>query len=335
MKRAIQVVVSLTLFLILLSWIDIGQIQDSLIEAQYIYLLIAVVIITVDRVLMGLKWKLLLRARKINISLFKATKIYYIANFLGIFLPPTVGTDLVRAYCISHKEGKLHDIIASILMERYLGFLGIFVTGLVGCVYIFNFVSSESLDVSIILIFIGVLTLLTIIGFFISLSSNVARVIKNFLGRFRCKKFLNKVVVKTGNLIDSYANYKHHKLILIFSVLLTFLEIFLVILWSYAIAIGLNISISFLYFAAFIPITLFLIRLPISLDGFGINEGSYAYFLAAIGISKGLGFSLGLINHFITILAIIPGGIFWAIYKSKNEVKKLELSKIETLSTDN
>ena len=80
---------------------------------------------------------------------------------------------------------------------------------------------------------------------------------------------------------------------------------------------------------AFIPINLILIRLPISLDGFGINEGTYVYFLSAIGISEALGFSLGLINHFITILAIIPGGIFWAIFKHENEIKRLELIKID------
>ncbi len=334
MKRVIQITISLALLLILFYWVDLEQIEESLIEARYSYIFMAVIIITLDCILMGFKWKLLLGVKKINISLYKATKIYYISNFLGLFLPPTLGTDMVRAYYVSKDGGKLHDILASILMERYLGFLGIFIMGLLGCLYIFHFVLIDTIDITTIMTFIGILTLVTTVGFFISLSNGMVNLIKNFLARFKNKKFLSKILTKAVNLLDSFAGYKNHKTILTVTILLTFLEIFLVILWSYSIAVGLNISVSFLYFVSFIPITLFLVRLPISLDGFGINEGSYAYFLAAIGISETLGFSLGLINHFITILAIIPGGIFWALHRNKNEIKNLQFSTIQAAADE-
>lgn len=331
MKRTIQIAVSVALLLILIYWIDFNQIKESLIEARYVYLFAALIIITLDRILMGFKWKILLGVKKINISLFNATKIYYISNFLGLFLPPTIGTDLVRAYCVSKNGGKMRmqDILASIVIERYLGFLGIFITGLLGCLYLFHFVSIESIDIYTLLIVVGILTLVMTIGFFISLNKNIINIIKNILSKFNNNKFLKKILKMINSFLDSYAHYRNHKTILIISILLTFFEIFLVVLWTYVIALGLNISVSLLYFMAFVPINLILVRLPISLDGFGINEASYVYFLTAIGISETLSFSLGIINHFVTIIAIIPGGIFWAAFKNENDIEKLKLNGIK------
>lgn len=331
MKRAIQIFISIILLVILIYWIDFKQIQVSLTEARYLYLVAALIIITLDRILMGLKWKILLEVKKINISLLHATKIYYMSNFLGLFLPPTIGTDLVRAYCVSKNGGKMkmHDIFASIVIERYLGFLGIFITGLLGCIYMFHFVSIESIDLYTISVVVSILTLFISVGFFISMNKKIIRMIKSILCKFRHNKILKKILIKVNGFLDSYAHYSNHKTVLTISILLTFFEIFLVVLWTYAIALGLNISVSLLYFMAFVPINLILVRLPISLDGFGINEASYVYFLAAIGISEALSFSLGIINHFITIIAIIPGGIFWAVFKNENEIERLELSKIQ------
>ncbi len=53
-------------------------------------------------------------------------------------------------------------------------------------------------------------------------------------------------------------------------------------------------------------------RLPISLDGFGIREGAYVYFPGLVGISKTIAFSVGFINHIVSIIGILPGGIFYA-----------------------
>ena len=147
---------------------------------------------------------------------------------------------------------------------------------------------------------------------------------KVFINRFSNKKFFWRVIPKIEKLIDSYIYYKKHKKVLIYVMVLTLAEIFLVVLWSYVIALSLNIGISLTYFAAFIPIVLFLIRLPISLDGFGINEGTYVYFLGLIGVAETLAFSVGLINHFITIAAILPGGVFYAFDKGKVSISDIE-----------
>lgn len=325
MKKTIQIAISIILLIILFIWTDIEQLKNSLVNANYFYLFLAIIIITVDRIVMGLKWKILLKVKQINISLLKATKIYYIANFLGLFLPPTIGTDFVRAYYIPKNEGSVQDILASIIVERYLGFLGIFFAGLLGCIYFIEYIEYDSFNK----LFIIALSLV-IIGtsvFIVSFNIKLINWLKNIFRPLGKRNIFKKILPVLKKLMDSYAYYRNHKTFLIISMALTFLEIFLVILWSYVVAIALNVDVSFTYFIAFIPIILFLVRLPITIDGFGINEGSYIYFLSLVGVTEALSFGVGLINHIITIVAILPGGIFYATDKSiKGFSKKLELN---------
>ena len=322
MKRIIQIIISIGLLILLFSWIDFKQITGVIENLNYIYILIALLIITLDRILMGFKWNLLLRVRGIKISLFKATKVYYISNYLGLFLPPTIGTDLVRAYYVSQRNENTQDVLASIFIERYLGFIGLFFASLIGCIYFIDFI--EFSKINDLFFIISALTILGTTSFIISFNYKLIDLFKVFINRFSNKKFFWRVIPKIEKLIDSYIYYKKHKKVLIYVMVLTLAEIFLVVLWSYVIALSLNIGISLTYFAAFIPIVLFLIRLPISLDGFGINEGTYVYFLGLIGVAETLAFSVGLINHFITIAAILPGGVFYAFDKGKVSISDIE-----------
>lgn len=314
MKRIIQIVISVVLLTLLFLWTDVEQLKNSLLNANYLYLFLAVIIITIDRIVMGLKWKILLKVKQINISVFEATKIYYIANFLGLFLPPTIGTDLVRAYYIPKDKGSVQDILASIIVERYLGFLGIFFAALIGCIYFIEYVDYKSFNN----LFMAALALVIIsaVGFIISFNVKLIDWLKNIFKPLKGKKIFKKILPSLHKLVNSYSYYRNHKTVLIISMLLTFFEIFLVILWSYVVAIGLNIDVSLTYFIAFVPIVLFLVRLPITIDGFGINEGSYVYFLSLVGISEAISFSVGFINHIITIIGILPGGLFYAMDKS-------------------
>jgi uncharacterized membrane protein YbhN (UPF0104 family) len=51
--------------------------------------------------------------------------------------------------------------------------------------------------------------------------------------------------------------------------------------------------------------------LPISIHGFGVNEVSYIFFLKKQGISTELAFSIGLVDHFCILFAILLGSVFY------------------------
>lgn len=321
--------VSIVLISLLLYWIDVDQMKESLSQANVIYIIIALLITIANRVLMPVKWNLLLKAKKIYLSVLECTKIYFIATFLGIYLPPTLGTDTIRAYYVHKNNYPLVDVISSIFIERFLGFVALLLIGLCGCFVLVTFYSGIDFNfrrfIFLVAMFGGIITA----GFFISLNRLFSQVVSRLLGRFNKIRVIAKISKSIEQFYNSYLEYRKKKAILLLFFFLTCIEVLLPILRSYFIAVALNVNVSLLYFFSFVPIILLLIRLPISIDGFGIHEGGFVYFLSILGISKAVGFNVGLLNHLIFLIAILPGGIFYVFLKGpkRKAIRKGEMQK--------
>jgi len=157
--------------------------------------------------------------------------------------------------------------------------------------------------------------LLDVLGagtFVLSLSkSSSSRFLKVF-ERFQDKsKYLKKTAGQLEKLYRSYQIYSRKKGTLAVFFVLTCVENVLPIVRPFIIAIALHAYVPLSYLFVIVPIELLLIRLPISFDGFGIREGVFVYFLALIGIAKDVGFSIGLTNHLVFLIALLPGWLFY------------------------
>ncbi len=323
MKKFIKIFVSLVLLGILIYWIDLGQVKDSIKNANYFYLFIAFLIVSFSRVLMAVKWDILLRAKNIIIPIDRVIGIYYISTFLGLFLPPTVGGDAVRTYYAAKRKEELPDVLASIVVERVIGFITLFLAGIIGFVIFTFLISKDEIDTLRVLLIFTFLFVVGFAGFYFSFKDWFRNLIFKFGEKTKNIKYISKISGVLTKFIDSYQGYKNHKGAMLSFTWLTFMEIFCVIVWAYFVALGLNVHVTFYYFMAFIPVVLVSIRLPISVAGFGVNEGLYVYFLTLVGVDAGVAFSVGLVDHIIILLAIMPGGIFYLLYPKEKQVEEV------------
>jgi len=287
------------------------------------YIIAAFLAVTLNRFIMAYKWNILLKANDVHISFSRAVKIYYISSVIGILLPATIGGDIVRVFYAAKSNNKKSKIMASIIVERLLGFFILFIISFMGILYFLAFVH---IDLSINLINLSVVLFTVILfttGFFIfSFSRYFVRITDFFLNLFSRVKFIKKCSPGLLKIRNAYLVYRNKPKSVIKFSLLTILEIATVILWCYFSIEALNTDISFIYLTAIIPLIQLLVRLPISLDGFGINEASYVYFLSAIGLPSFLGLSVGLLIHFITIVGIMPGLYFYFKDNVRSEISK-------------
>lgn len=333
-KRIFQFLISIVSLVALIYLTDINQVKSAVKDADYLYLILGFIIMTFDRILMGVKWNVLLRAKNIVISWWEAVRIYYTSSFFGFFLPATIGGDVLRVFYTSKKKFSKTDITASIITERILGFTALFIFSLAGAFLFFGSINNNDFNVNKLLLVLTSFTVFGISIFILSFTEKSYKLLEKFLNLVKNKKFLHKIVSILKKFLVSYQSYKKQKTALLFFLLLTFLEIFTGIVFDYAIALGFTRDVSFSYFVAFVPIMMALVRIPISVDGFGINEGGFVYFLSLVGISKGQSLSIGLIGHIIAIIAIIPGGIFYALNKGYTDrlVKSIETEEEQNVS---
>ncbi len=88
------------MFLIIRS-MDVKLVLRHISQNGWMYLLLSVLIMNLDRFLMSYKWSILLKARNIPYSFAELVRGYYIGTVWGSVLPGTVGGDVVRAFRLS------------------------------------------------------------------------------------------------------------------------------------------------------------------------------------------------------------------------------------------
>jgi uncharacterized membrane protein YbhN (UPF0104 family) len=249
---------------------------------------------------------LLLRARSILLSLWQSTRLYLVGSLVGTFVPGGIGVDVYRIAALStFKKNRL--VISAVLLERIIGLVIISIFALLTLPFSMKHIGMNSMSIVWAIIAVTVVTIITL---FILLQPEIVRRVNNrfsFLLRFRWWSELY-------NLCLTFAEYRSHLGALLTFIMLTVLELVIIIFINFLAARSLAIDISFFYLICVIPLIQILIRLPISIQAVGIQEGLYVYFLVAAGFSASDGFSVSILLRVAeAILVFLPAAIILSI----------------------
>jgi len=313
----IQLAVSIGLIILLLRLINISDMFSLLKNVNLYYFILLLVLISFDRIFMAYKWHLLLKIKDMSISVFSAIKTYYIGTFIGIFLPTTVGGDIVRVLKLRSEKRRGTDALSSVILERILGFIASAILAPIAALFLISFLK---LNVWRFLWIAGAFLFLFTILMLISFSEVIVQKIDK---NERLSK--NLLFSKFKKLYLSYAEYKNHKGLLSLFLALSILEQLAAVIGTYLACRALNLSIPFIYFLLIIPLVQLISRIPISFEGLGVNEGLLVYFFSLLGLSKTGAFTIGLLGHIAIIIATLPALFFYikdiktSLYQGRHE----------------
>jgi hypothetical protein len=263
-------------------------------------------------------------------------RVYYISGFLGLFLPATIGGDVIRAVFVKREDNTYSEIISSIIVERLVGLLVIALAAVIGSAALVRAVLAAELPAIQMLLLSAALVLISILLVGFSFSHGFRALVTRAAGGFAAPSRMGRVSRKLESYFQSYWNYRYHKLVLGFFGLLTILEMGLVVLWNYGIGLALGINLDFIWYLMIIPVTTLVVRLPISFAGIGVHEGVFVIFLTVVGISLNEGLAFGLLSHALDILGLLPGGLIYAFapeYRRRRGAVIAETSPVNQEST--
>ncbi len=307
--RILQIAVSVVLLAVLVRWIDGPSFLRAVRGADPGLLALALLLAVADRALMALKWNILLVARDIRVGWWRAVRVYWSSTFLGLFLPATVGADVVRAVMLSRSETRRAEIVSSILVERFLGMVALGLAGVVGAALAPAVLGKLEFDRDRLLLLAIAAAVAVTAAFAFSLTDASGRLAEGLAARVAGKRHVGRVAEVLVKVFRSFRAYREHRGALSLFFGLTLLEQLLPMVRAYVVARAMHLDVPFLFFASMVPIELLVIRLPLSVDGFGIREGLFTWFLMQRGIDESVGFAVGLVNHVLFLLAVLPGGV--------------------------
>jgi uncharacterized membrane protein YbhN (UPF0104 family) len=247
-------------------------------------LVIALGLVVADRIFMAGKWGILLAAQGLMRSLGELIRIYFVASFYGSFLPTGVGGDLIRVIQVKRGKEEVGRATASVVMERLLGFIA---SAILVVICLGIFVLGVRRDLVPVL---GVVLLVLLAG--------VAGLAWVLHGR---------LPARVARFAEAFRAYAGHRRALLSFTGLSLIEQLAPVLANYAVARALGLDLSFTAAFIIIPIVIFVVRIPISLDGLGVQEGLYVTLFAYAGLSPSESFLLSLVGRVVTLVGMLPG----------------------------
>ena len=281
---------------------DLREVGRLLVRINPLYVLLLLILNTFDRALMTYKWRWLLRSRGQHLPFFRGLKIYCAAMVWGKFLPATVGADAVRAYSTSRTGLAAGEVVASIVVERMIGFISGLLLGLLSFSLLLRL---GFLDARFNLVwwFWSLSIFATMLVFATSLTQTTfdfihGRLLRGLAGA--------RIMQRLRKLHLTYLAYRDEKRCLTLFFGLTFVEQCIPILQAWVIALALGVEVSLLYIAVAMPPALLLSHIPISIDGLGVFEGAFMLLISLGGVTAAEAIAIALTGRILELVSWLP-----------------------------
>jgi uncharacterized membrane protein YbhN (UPF0104 family) len=294
----VKLAVSLGLLAFILNRLGWEQTRQALVEADVRWLWAALVVAVMNMAVRAQRWKLLLDALDVRLSLTRLTYLYLVGAFFSTFLPTSVGGDVVRAYEVAQLCERPAAAVGSVLLDRACGLLMLFAMALAALALGGSHAGPTITAILLLLALVGWGGLALLLHEDLLERLGILRL----LGRFRPVSEVYEAIEAIGRRAIAGA--------LGVSVAMNLLLI------SMNVCIGqaLGVRIALGYYFLFVPIVAALLIVPVSLRGLGLREGAYVYLFAQAGVSSYLALTMGLLVYAAETATSLLGGLLYAAH---------------------
>ena len=240
----------------------------------------------------SVRWQLLLHE---GFELRKLFSLYFIGSFFNHLLPGIIGGDAVKAYYLYKDTGKGAPAIASVFMDRYVGFTALMFVGLTAFPFGLNYFKGSYIEW-----ILPLLVLLFVLGSFIIFGLKAGRRIR-FLSGF----------------YDYFSLYQGKKTVLLKTFFLSLIVQVVIVFAVYVLSRGLRLDIPLLPLFIFVPIISTISSVPISISGLGVREASFVLLFGSLGIKPAQATAVSFAWFLSVAAGSLPGLIEYLRYKKE------------------
>lgn len=290
------------------------QLLPALGKADPAFLLVGVALWGVIQLLNVFKWWLITNAQGLVVSYRQLLNVYFIGMFFNMFLPSGFGGDALRAYEMSRLTRQAGSSTVSVILDRCTSLYALLLMASVALVFAPQSLRVVPLELLVGLDLLGALGILTLLnGRWVSHIKQL-RVLAT---RERIQGFLTEIEASTTSLRSSMR-------IVLISLGISLAFQFLSVVEHHLFIKALGIKITFASTALFFPILTIASSLPISVNGLGIREGGYVYFLGLLGIERGVAVLVGLLSFSMLLLSGAWGAVVYLRTRRANFQPKIQ-----------
>jgi uncharacterized protein (TIRG00374 family) len=308
-----------------------------------LYLAGAIISFLVCMIMCAWRWKLILAAHNMNISMLRAMNLYFIGQFFNAFMPGSVGGDIVKAVIVAKEfPGKKTIAVTTIFIDRLIGLLSLVLLASAITVVRYKFFMRYPETRMIMLLMIGVA------GAAVSLIFIMFH--HNILEKGRIATFLNKHK-RIGSIINrvynAFQDCLTHRGLMTRTMLVSLGNHIAIIAAAFLLGLGLNINTTtetagkepaginikaeFANYLTIFPIINGIAAIPVTPGGLGTREYATKLMmgLPEFNVPATRAITLSLLLYLTTMFWSLVGGLVYAVYVIRNGIKKSPAAAVD------
>lgn len=313
-KKPLFLLLKISLSIALILWITQGVALDSVFavitESSASLLILAFSLFFVGYMIAAFRWRTLIRVQDGDAPIFFLVRSFMVALFFNNFLPSTVGGDVVRMYDSWRLGNTKSDAVTVVLVDRFLGVIVLFCFALLALVFD-ETVASEvpfiTAWVAAGLAGMGIATWL-VLKIPVSITQRLSSAKSGVMAR------IGGILEKVHRSFQAYRQARSAVLrALGLSVLLQVNVVVHFILVARAVGIDIPAESMFLI----IPVAVFVMMVPISINAIGVREAVFVFLLSLYGVQSVEALAFAWIAYSFTLLQGVLGGLVFALRREK------------------
>jgi uncharacterized membrane protein YbhN (UPF0104 family) len=310
---ALKISVSIALLTILFSRIDVARLWATARQASVAWLLVALLLYTVNVVLSLWRWHVLLVAQEVAVPARVLTGSYLVALFFNNFLPSNIGGDFFRIADTAKIAKSKTTATIVVLADRVMGVIALVFIAAIGAT-VSGAIHPAAIPIWPVWLWAG---------FFAGAAASAPAV----LAPDRFSRLLRPLTIihpewvggRLDNLTTILARFRRHPVRLIQCFLGAILVQATAVAFYYAVILALHEGIGFADLAVIVPISYVVQLLPISVSGFGVREATFSLYFARIGQPVEGAILMSLVGQALVMVFSLSGA---AVYVSRTHQKQ-------------
>ncbi|MGH7803097.1 MAG: lysylphosphatidylglycerol synthase transmembrane domain-containing protein [Candidatus Binatia bacterium] len=289
-KLLLRLGVSVGLLVYLFRLVDGDALLDAFSRVRPEFVVAAYAVFVVGAIFGAAKWRLLARAAGLDGTLGEFAGHYFVGQFFNVFGLGTVGGDVVRGLALAGPRGRRGLALNTVLADRVSGLMVLLAIALVSLLLFRNYDLPAPVYWTTLALSAGLLA-----GWRIA-----PRVLPLVFARENSFRRLVE-----HDLAPYWNDWALLRRVSALSALFHFSQIAAMAL----LASGLHLAIPATYFFIFGPLVNIFSSLPISVNGLGIREGGYVFFLTHVGVARESAIAFALLYFGIVLASGLIGGV--------------------------
>lgn len=301
----LRVAVSVALVAWILRKTPIHEVLAAFRSADLRFVLLAVILNPIGYWASVNRWRLLLRSQGGDASFAFLLRSFLVGVFFNNLLPGTIGGDAVRAAATSRAGVGRAAAVAIVFVDRFIGLLALLLFAVLGL-----FVSGRLLaEVPALYVWVAAGTVgLGLAACLLFLPSPRAAARLERIG-IALPERLRGLFAKASTAFLAFQG-KGSVLARAFGWSLVLQTA--VVLNAYCLAKALHVPIPLPYFFLIVPLALFVMMLPVSINAIGVRENVFAFFFAAFSVASATSVAVAWLDYGLVLVQALVGGAVYA-----------------------